>query len=82
MNANDPDGEFGVPGAIFGGVAGGIGGFIASKGSWMTKLSGTIAGAGTGAAVGALNPAASYGANTAIALALTGAGSIDVPLDL
>lgn len=51
----DPDGEFGIAGAIYGAIAGGVGGYIASGGD----LTSTLAGAAAGGAVGAVNPFAS-----------------------
>ena len=48
----DPDGRVGLPGIFFGAVAGGVGGFLASGGSFNA----TIAGAVAGGVVGAVNP--------------------------
>jgi RHS repeat-associated protein len=56
LSKTDPTGEIGLPGAIYGAIAGGVGGYISSGGSYSGAFYGAIA----GGAVGALNPFASY----------------------
>ncbi len=63
----DPTGEYGLAGAGYGAISGGIGGYI--SGGWQ----GALAGAGTGALVGAVNP---FGANAAGAAAGAGIASL------
>jgi len=57
----DPDGRYGIPGAIYGGVSGAVGGYISSGGSWE----GTALGGAAGAVVGFFNPWASHPAGAA-----------------
>jgi RHS repeat-associated protein len=52
----DPTGESGIPGLVYGALAGGVGGYISSGGN----LSGAFYGAVAGGAVGFFNPFASY----------------------
>ena len=67
----DPDGRFGLPGIVFGAVAGGLGGFLSSGGS----IKATIIGAGAGAVVGAFNPWLAEAAGAGVAGIITGAAS-------
>ena len=72
VNATDPTGEFGIAGAIYGGIAGGVGGFIATKGSVRQKLVGAAVGGVAGGLVGFVAP----GTSTAVgAAAASAAGS-------
>ncbi len=56
ISYTDPTGEIGIPGFVYGAIAGGVGGYISSGGN----VNGAFYGAIAGGAVGALNPVASY----------------------
>jgi len=56
----DPDGRWGVVGAVYGAIAGGTGGFVSSGGSFREKVVGTVTGALAGGAVGLVAPQTSH----------------------
>ena len=68
----DPNGEWGVAGAIWGAVSGGVGGAITGykQGGWSGALKGGAVGAGTGAVVGFVAPtmAGAFATNAAASL--------------
>jgi RHS repeat-associated protein len=70
----DPDGRWGVPGAIYGAIAGATGGFVASGSGFKSTVIGTLAGAAAGAAVGAVAPQTSHMVGLAVAGAVASAG--------
>ncbi|WP_275761197.1 RHS repeat domain-containing protein [Ralstonia pseudosolanacearum] len=55
-NSVDPEGKFGIPGAIAGGVIGGISGGLGAAATGGDVLSGVLMGAGSGAIIGGLGP--------------------------
>ncbi len=55
-NSVDPEGKFGIPGAIAGGIIGGISGGIGAAATGGNVLSGALMGAGSGAIIGGLGP--------------------------
>lgn len=70
----DPDGRWGLPGAIYGAIAGATGGFVASGSGFKSTVIGTLAGAAAGAAVGAVAPQTSHVVGLAAAGAVASAG--------
>ena len=73
----DPDGEFGVIGAVYGAISGGVGGFVASGDGVKNKLVGTFSGAVAGGAVGFVAPQTAHVAGMAIAgAAASAAGQV------
>jgi RHS repeat-associated protein len=63
LSYTDPTGEAAnfIGGFVYGAIAGGVGGYISSGGSWQ----GALYGAGAGGVIGAINPFASYTAGAA-----------------
>ncbi len=56
LNMADPTGEFGVPGLIYGAIAGATGGYLASGDSFREKAVGVLTGGLAGGAVGFVAP--------------------------
>jgi len=56
VDKTDPTGEFAVPGMIYGAVAGGVGGYIASGDTFREKVVGGLTGGIAGGAVGFVAP--------------------------
>ncbi|MDB9999123.1 hypothetical protein OAE16_01630 [Porticoccaceae bacterium] len=73
LNVTDPTGAYGIPGAIYGAIAGATGGYIASGGSAKEKIIGTVSGAVAGGAVGFVAPQTSHVAGLAAAGAVASA---------
>jgi RHS repeat-associated protein len=69
INWADPTGEWGIAGAVYGAIAGAVGGYISSGGDFW----GTVAGAVAGVAIGAINP---WGAHIAGAAGGAAASSV------
>ena len=67
LNKTDPTGQWGLAGALFGAIAGGTGGFVASGNSLREKIVGTISGAVAGGTVGLLAPQTSNFVGMAVA---------------
>ena len=76
VNRIDPEGTFGIFGAIVGGISGAIGGFasglISGNGSLVAAIAGGAAGGIVGAAVGSLNIFGSSAAGQAIGAVVGG----------
>ena len=70
----DPDGRWGIAGAIYGAIAGASGGFVGSGKGFTATVIGTVAGAVVGGAVGAVAPQTSHFAGLAAAGAIASAG--------
>ena len=71
----DPDGKWGVLGAIYGAISGAMGGFVSSSGgSTMDRVIGTVSGAIAGGAVGFVAPQTSNAVGLAVAGGLASAG--------
>jgi RHS repeat-associated protein len=69
----DPDGRWGVAGAIYGAIAGGTGGFVSSGSSFREKAVGVVTGALAGGAVGFVAPQTSHFVGLATASAVASA---------
>jgi len=69
----DPDGKYGIPGAIYGTIAGGTGGYIASGGTLREKIIGSLSGAIAGGVVGFAAPQTSHLVGLAAAGAIASA---------
>ncbi|MDZ7644949.1 MAG: RHS repeat-associated core domain-containing protein [Woeseiaceae bacterium] len=71
----DPDGQWGIAGAIYGAISGAVGGIITATsagGDLIDVAKGAVAGAAAGGAVGFVMPSASTNAGMVAAAAVTG----------